>query len=209
MKPNASNARAASESRRHRSTAAHAPSTRPPRPGPWRRARRSPRRHRLEDSRGSPPETRSALRDCASACSRRRCPPACYRPRTPTAGRPGSWCARDPGPARRVVGLDDLAAEHLTLEIAIDGLEQHRGVGHPVAQGLAGEVDPVPREDVDLAVQRQVVGVLGGEHLGQQPGAGAALVDGLRRQHARDHVLFAGLARVLNRTCSVTNSAAG
>jgi hypothetical protein len=96
-----------------------------------------------------------------------------------------------------VVGMHDLAAEDARCEVLVEGHEQLRAVRDPVAQRLAGELDRVSREDVRLPVQWHVIGVLRRDDLGQEPRAGAALVDRLRRQRARDHGALARLARVL------------
>ena len=68
----------------------------------------------------------------------------------------------------------------------------------------------MPGEDVDLAVERQVIGVLGGDDLGQQPRAGPPLLDRLRRA-ARLVTTCPSQAwqAYVKRTCSVTNSEAG
>ncbi len=97
----------------------------------------------------------------------------------------------------RVVGVHDRAAQHARREIAIQGHQQRGAVRDPVAQGLAGEIDVVPRENVHLAVQRQVIRILRRDHLGQEARARPALVDGLRRHRARDHVALARRARIL------------
>jgi hypothetical protein len=92
--------------------------------------------------------------------------------------------------------MDDLAGQHARREIAVEGFQQRGALAHPVAQRLPGERHAMPREDLDLAIERHVVGVLGRDHLGQQPGAGAPLVDRLRGQRRGDHMALTGLARV-------------
>ena len=68
----------------------------------------------------------------------------------------------------------------------VDDRTKHVGdVGHPAAHGGARQVDAVPAEDAFQAMQRQMVGVLAGDDLGQQAGAGQALVDD-RDRHRRD-----------------------
>ena len=86
-----------------------------------------------------------------------------------------------------VVGVDDLAREHAGLEVLVERREQVGRGGDPVAQGLARERDAVAGEDLALAVEREVIGVLRGDDLGEQPGAGAALLDRRRGPLGRDH----------------------
>ena len=49
---------------------------------------------------------------------------------------------------------------------------------HPVRQGRALNLDPVPREDLALAIERRVVAIFAHQHMRQQPGARHSFGDG-------------------------------
>jgi hypothetical protein len=71
------------------------------------------------------------------------------------------------------------------------------GAADPVGQGRAIELDALAGIDLRLAVKRQMVGVLGDDHLRHQRlGRQAALDQPLRRRHLGDLAL-AGAAGIL------------
>jgi hypothetical protein len=62
--------------------------------------------------------------------------------------------------------------------------------GHPAARGRARQFDAVPAEDAFESMQRQVIGVLAGDDLGQKAVSGQPLVDdGGRRRRGSDMVM--------------------
>ncbi len=66
----------------------------------------------------------------------------------------------------------------------VQGAEQW---GHPAGQRLAADLDAVTRKALLLAVQRQGINELGGNHVGQQGGVGHRLGDELRRARGDLH----------------------
>ena len=67
---------------------------------------------------------------------------------------------------------------------------------HPTRQGLPWDVDAVAAEHLFEAVQRDAVGVLGGQQHRQHAGAGQALLDQLCRLVGGDRRGFTGLAGI-------------
>lgn len=72
----------------------------------------------------------------------------------------------------------------------------HAALTHPLGQRRLRDRQPGPTEDTFLAVQRQMVLVLGHQHLGEQAGGRDALVDDVRR-HRRLHEGLTRSARPL------------
>jgi hypothetical protein len=70
--------------------------------------------------------------------------------------------------------------------MAADGIgqrfEQRRRLAHPIGQRRAVEIDPVPLENLRLAIERQVVPVLADQHVRQKAGARPAALDRPGRQ---------------------------
>ncbi|MBP1807797.1 hypothetical protein J2Z33_003678 [Rubellimicrobium aerolatum] len=58
------------------------------------------------------------------------------------------------------------------------GLEERGGLAHPVGQGGAVEVEAVALEDLALPMERQMIGMLAHQHMGEQARAGAPALDG-------------------------------
>jgi hypothetical protein len=73
---------------------------------------------------------------------------------------------------------------------------QGRGAAHPVGERRAGDLDPLAGVDVGLAVERQVIAVLGAEEVGDEAGTGLAALDrqARRRRLHRGIAGFAGVA---------------
>ena len=76
---------------------------------------------------------------------------------------------------RRVVGVDDAPREHLGEDRVRDGSQTLGDGGDDVAEGRAREVDAGAREDLLLAVDREVVGVLRDDDVGGEPRPDRAL----------------------------------
>ena len=100
----------------------------------------------------------------------------------PEPGGPGLAGAGREHADRRVVGEDRPGREHVPADGVGQRREQRGRLADPVGQGGAVEVEPVALEDLALAIERQVVGVLADQHMGEQAGTGAAALDGPRRQ---------------------------
>ena len=90
---------------------------------------------------------------------------------------------------RRLVGMQHRLAQQLGGQGVHQRLQLHAALAHPLGQRRAGDRVPGTLEDRFLAVQRQVIEVLGHQHLGQQARGGQSLVDDVRR-HRRLHVIF-------------------
>ena len=186
---------------RRRICAAHAPSRRPRRPAracrhrPGR-ARRSRHSRRHAGSRGSGPGAAADARPCGRASSGRT-PPAApvRRAAARRADRPkpaglGLAGARRQHRHRRVVAMQ----RRRRHDVVADRLDQRRGdpdrLADPVRQHGAVEIDAVAGINVGLPIERQVIAVLGDQHMRQQPGARPAALD---RQRGHRH-LHDGLA---------------
>ena len=78
---------------------------------------------------------------------------------------------------RRLVCVQHTAAEYLGLERIDQRLQPHPAGANPLRQSRARNGQTGAGKDGFLPVQRQVVGVLGHQHLGQQAAGGNALVD--------------------------------
>jgi len=109
-------------------------------------------------------------------------------------------------PQVRPVGLAMAGLEHghrclvgvqhrLTQQFGREGVHQrlqlHAALAHPLRQRGAGDQVSGTLEDRFLAVQGQVVQVLGHQHLGQEIRGGQALVDDVRRHRRLDEPLTA------------------
>ena len=77
--------------------------------------------------------------------------------------------------------MQHAAAQDVGLQRIDQRLQRHPALTHPLAQRRAGEGHPRTSKDRLLAVQRQVVRILGHQHLGQQARRGYPLVNHLRR----------------------------
>lgn len=66
----------------------------------------------------------------------------------------------------------------MALERVDQWIEERGRAPDPVGQGGAGKVDALARVDARLAIERQMVGVFGHQHMGEQPGTGPAALDG-------------------------------
>src|SRR5215831_20286594 len=87
---------------------------------------------------------------------------------------------------------------------------KHPGdVSHPGAHGRARQVDAVAAEDAFEAVERQMVGVLAGRDLGQQPRAGQAFWDDRDRHVCRSDMVMTLGAGVLKADMHVHEQASG
>ena len=81
---------------------------------------------------------------------------------------------------RRFVGVQHALAQYLGLERIDQRLQPHAAGAHPLRQGGARDSQTCACKDAFLAVQRQVVSVLGHQHLGQQARSRDAFVDHMR-----------------------------
>ena len=91
---------------------------------------------------------------------------------------------------RRVVGMQHGARQDMPGQRIDQRPQQRRRLADPIGQGRALQLDALAGVDLALAVQRQVVGVLGHQHMGEQPRRGAAAAD----RQARRRGLGDGLA---------------
>jgi hypothetical protein len=83
-------------------------------------------------------------------------------------------------------------AQHLGGQCIHQRLQLHTALADPLRQRRARNRVSCTLEDGFLAVQRQVIQVLGHQHLGQQPGGGQALVDDVRCDRRLNQLLAAG-----------------
>ena len=56
-------------------------------------------------------------------------------------------------------------------------LQPPDGCANPICQGRAVELDPLPHEDLALAIKRKVVAILGDQHVSQESRGRQALGD--------------------------------
>ncbi|MOA03173.1 hypothetical protein D3C78_1226610 [compost metagenome] len=87
-------------------------------------------------------------------------------------------------------------AQQLVAHDVEQGLQLFAGLDHPARQRLAGDVDTMATEHLLETIQRDAIGVLGGQQHGQHAGAGQAFLDQLRRFVSGDRGGFAGLAGI-------------
>ena len=97
---------------------------------------------------------------------------------------------------RRVVGEDPGRAHDVPAQQAPQRLQPPAGPADPVAQGRAVELDPLPGEDLRLAVERQEIGVLGHQHVREQRLGRHPAGDRPLRCGGLHHRLLAGPAAV-------------
>ena len=88
----------------------------------------------------------------------------------PQAGRSGLAHAWSQHRHRRIVGVDLFVRQHVAANLVHQGSEQMAGRAHPVGQCGAVQIDTVAGEDLRLAIQGKVVGVLGEPDMGQKIG---------------------------------------
>lgn len=82
--------------------------------------------------------------------------------------------------------------QNTVLEGIDQRLQLHAAGADPLGERRARQCHAGTREDGLLAVQRKVVGVLGNEHLCEEPGSGQALVDDLRGRRRLHQALALG-----------------
>ncbi len=81
---------------------------------------------------------------------------------------------------RRLVGMHHAVLQQLVSHGVHQRLQLHTAGAHPLSERGTRDGETSAAEDRFLAVQRQVIGVLGHQHLRQQPGGGDAFVDDVR-----------------------------
>lgn len=82
-------------------------------------------------------------------------------------------------------------AQHLGRQCVDERLQLCAAFADPLRERRAGDGQASALEDALLSVERQVIEVLGDQHLGQQPGRGDALVDDVRRDRRLQELLAA------------------
>ncbi len=81
-----------------------------------------------------------------------------------------------------VVGKDRLAALNMAPDHISQWFQQCRRFADPVGQGRAVEINAVAIEYPGLAIEREVIGILRDQHMGQQARAGTTPLDRARGQ---------------------------
>ena len=80
--------------------------------------------------------------------------------------------------------------------MAPDGLDQWLqkggGLADPIGRGRAIQIEPLPVEDLALAVEWEMVGIFADQHMGEQAGAGTAAFDRARGQRGLDEPFTTG-----------------
>ena len=76
--------------------------------------------------------------------------------------------------------MDRAAEEDQRLHQVVQRLEQLGRAAHPVAEGRARDLHALPGQPAFLAIERDVIGILLGDHMSQEPRPGQSLGDGLR-----------------------------
>ena len=74
----------------------------------------------------------------------------------------------------------------------MDRAQLEGGAADPVGQGGAVEIEPFAVEDLALAVEGQMVGILADQHMGQKARPRAAALDRARGQRGLDEPFAAG-----------------
>ena len=98
---------------------------------------------------------------------------------------------------RRVVGVEHPGAKHRLDQTGVQRPQQLGRVAHPVAERRPRQLHALTLEDAFQAIERQVIRVLAGDDVRQQPRPRQTLVDRLRRFIGDGDVLLAVLAGVL------------
>ena len=80
---------------------------------------------------------------------------------------------------RRVVRSDHFGGQHKVFQAEVKRIEQTGALPHPPAHGLDAQVHTETTEDFRLPVQREMIGMLCHNHLGQQSRARCALLNRL------------------------------
>jgi len=96
----------------------------------------------------------------------------------PQPAGPGLAGARRQHRDRRVVGMDLVGCEYMRADVVDQRLEQPADLADPVRHGRAVEFDAFAGVDFRLPVEREVVDVLGHQHMREQAGACLAARDG-------------------------------
>jgi hypothetical protein len=73
---------------------------------------------------------------------------------------------------RRVVGVDRAAEEDQRLHQLVQRLEDLGGAAHPVTEGRPRDLHALPGQAAFLAVEWDVVRILLGDHVSQEPRPG-------------------------------------
>ena len=68
--------------------------------------------------------------------------------------------------------MELVGAEHMAADSLDQWLEQGARPTDPVGERGAVEIDAFAGVDLALPIQRQVIGILGNQHVGEQPGTG-------------------------------------
>ena len=78
---------------------------------------------------------------------------------------------------RRLVGVQHREGEEFFLQGVDQRLQPNAHLADPLGQRGLGNGEARPAEDAFLAIERQMILILGHQHLSQQPGGGNALVN--------------------------------
>src|SRR5436190_10770568 len=79
---------------------------------------------------------------------------------------------------KRCVGKDFGRSKHVSGKACLQRLQPPAGTTNPVRQGRALNLDPMPREDLALAIEWGVVAIFAHQHMRQQPWARHSLGNG-------------------------------
>ena len=97
----------------------------------------------------------------------------------------------------RLVGEQLGRGLQLLQQPLVQRAQQEGGAAGPVREGRAVEVDALAGVDLGLAIERQVIGVLGDHDVGDRRLGRQAALDQARRRRRLDHHVLAGAAGVL------------
>ena len=93
---------------------------------------------------------------------------------------------------RSVVHEDCLGLQHMPADGVGQRLQQRRRLADPVRQGRSVEINAVAVIDLALPVERQMIGELADEHMGEQARPGTAPLDRAGRQRRLDEAFAPG-----------------
>ncbi len=109
----------------------------------------------------------------------------------PDVGLVGFLLARGQHADRGFIGMQNTVFQQSISQRIHQRLQLHTTGTHPFGQGGARDFQAGTAEHAFLTVQRQMVGILGHQHLGQQASGGDAFVDHLRWHRCLDQRLAA------------------
>jgi hypothetical protein len=89
--------------------------------------------------------------------------------------------------------MQPVAGKHMAAQRGGERRQQGAGLADPVGHGRARQIDALTGIDLRLTIERQMIAILRGQHMGNQAGRGLAALD-RRRWHRRGDLGIAAFA---------------